>query len=278
MKKFYKIMGALILFFLGVIVAFLIFYPNNNKKTKLNPYIESENNNIAINTMSDAIPSAEMQPIDDMLFFDFTDQIESSADKQQYIEDIKKNTTEHLTYIFNYSDYTDDYKNTLKANICQENYGQIDKNYVDKICNSFTDKGFKSEAQEVHILKISIGDGDINEFSAMVLGYIKVKASSDKLPEDEYYIPFQDDICYKNGDITRFSTSFDHIFQIKDFDYGVVYSEGGLATIKYTGNSGYPFNLSQYDPVYDEIQNQKQKEVEEYEKQLQSETDATKEE
>ena len=254
---FRKIIIIISLFLLGVIavlgVALLVI--NGKKKNKtFTQYTETNTSETTTNENSqvDEYVSEEvLYPIDDLIYVDFSKVHLPDEEKDSIVSEICSDSEEYMTYIFNYEGYSEEYENYLNSRKCTGDYHGIKDYYVTTIIRAFENNEFRSETQEVKPLRVVYYEkGEDNNYAFGISGYVKVKASSKDLKEKIYYIPYEDYICYKEGEITRFYVFFDYIF--KEEGFGYQQKDDYEKTIRFNGDAGYPFNLDQYNPNFDE--------------------------
>lgn len=256
---------------LGVAIGSFIIIKNNKK-----PKLSANNGNGGVvenlndkDTESTTEEEEKLLNITDVVVDDKSGALSDDI-KEDIINSCSEETDRYMRLIFNYSEYTDEYKNNLLKGMADtEKYPRTKYYYVDSIIESFAENEVICSVNDVKILGVTIASEVDGAYEVTVRGYADVNYRSKDLNEDKRYIVFEDHLCKDGDSITHFDPYFNYMLRQEGFKCGLL--DDGSNTIRYKGKSVFEFNLEQYNPEYEQAQ-----EIEkEYEKKIQEKTDTS---
>lgn len=121
--------------------------------------------------------------ITDILFIDKTDSVKEE-DVDTFIKEVSAETDRYMKLIFNYSSYSDEYKNSLLAGMADtEKWPRTKYYYADAIIQSFEDNRVVCSTNKVNILSVTVGTKVEDSYEVTVRGYIDINFSSKDIAE-----------------------------------------------------------------------------------------------
>lgn len=273
-----KVIIALIFFLLLVTAGIIAVIFHKNDKKELPKITDDEVVEDITEEKSTEAEEESLIEITDVVFLDKTDSIKEE-DVDTFINEVSAETDRYLKLIFNYSSYSDEYKNSLLAGMADtERWPRTKYYYADAIIQSFEDNEVVCSTNKVNILSVTVGTKIDDSYEVTVRGYIDINFSSKDIAEGKKYIPFEDHLCKEKDNITHFDPSFNHMLNPEGFKCGLV--DEMTKTVRYMGTSVFEFNLEQYNPEYEQaqkIEEEYEKTLEEEKNKLASDTDSTEE-
>lgn len=276
-KKKIIIISSIIVILVITIIGFMIILNKRGKKDlDLDSVSNEEIEELTEETVEEKEDEDELLNISEIVFLDKSESI-SENEKDAFIEAVSNETDRYMKLIFNYSEYSDEYKNNLLKGMADtEKYPLTKYYYVDTIVDSFAENQVKCSTNNVTILGVTIVNlTEDGTYDVVVRGYIDLYFSAKNITEDKRYIVFEDDLCKENDNITHFDSKFNYVLRQDDFSYGLV--DDGTNTIRFNGKPVFEFDLEQYNPEYKqslEIEEEYEKQLKEDEERLSTDTDS----